>query len=80
MRHWRLILLVLGLIGIGYLLHRYVPPQHNPWRPPDLTEPIGLATYNKLTDLKHDRALCLAKLTEAGVEFVAVRRCSSRYI
>ena len=72
MRHWRLILLVLGLIGIGYLLHRYVPPQHNPWRPPDLTEPIGLATYNKLTDLKHDRALCLAKLTEAGVEFVEV--------
>ena len=53
MRHWRLILLVLGLIGVGYLLHRYVPPQHNPWRAPDLTEPIGLATYNKLTDLKH---------------------------
>lgn len=69
MRRWRLILLGLAVIGLGYLLHRFLPPQHNPFRPPDLTEPIGLATYTKLTRLKHDEALCREKLSEAGVEF-----------
>lgn len=69
MRHWRLILLAIGLLAFGYLVHRYLPPQHNPFRPTNLTEPIGLATYGKLTDLKYDEALCQAKLLEAGVEF-----------
>lgn len=63
-------LAVLGVMVGLFLLHRYLPSQHNPFRPPDLTEPIGLATYGKLTDLKHDRALCLEKLSEAGVEYV----------
>ena len=73
MLHWRLILLGLAVIGLAYLVHRFLPYQHNPLRPPDLTEPIGLATYGKLTDLKYDEALCRAKLEEAGVEFEIMR-------
>ena len=72
MRHWRLILVGFGLIGLTYLLHRFVPTQHNPFQPPDLTEPLGLATYGKLTALKHNEELCRAKLEEAGVEFTVL--------
>lgn len=69
MRHWRLILLGLAVIGLAYLTHRFLPSQHNPFRAPDLTEPLGLATYSKLTALKYDEVLCREKLAEAGVEF-----------
>ena len=69
MRHWRLILLGIAVLGIGYLVHRFLPPQHNPLRPPSLVEPIGLATYGKLTALKYDEQLCRAKLAEAGVVY-----------
>ncbi|MEO1662250.1 MAG: extensin family protein [Pseudomonadota bacterium] len=72
MRHWRLILFALLGLGVAYLVHRFLPPQHNPFRPPDLTEPMGLATYSKLTELKYDEALCRAKLAEAGVEFTVL--------
>ncbi len=72
MRRWRLILFAILIVGLGYLLHRFLPTQHNPFRPPDLTEPIGLATYGKLTALKYDEALCREKLADAGVEFVVL--------
>ena len=69
MRRVILILAGIGVLGFGWLLHRYLPPQHNPFRSADLTRPIGLATYGQLTDLKFDPALCQRKLSEAGVEF-----------
>ncbi|MEL6726957.1 MAG: extensin family protein [Pseudomonadota bacterium] len=69
MRHWQLILLGFAVIGLGYLVHRFLPTQHNPLRAPDLTEPIGLATYSKLTELKYDETLCRQKLSDAGVEY-----------
>ena len=63
----------LAVLAIGlYLAHRFVPAQHNPLRPPDLAEPVGLATYGKFTTLKHDRALCLEKLSAVGVEYVVL--------
>ncbi len=72
MRHWRLILLGLVVVGGVYLVHRFLPPQHNPFRPADLTNPIGLATYGQLTDLKYDEALCRQKLSDAGVEYTVL--------
>ena len=69
MRHWRLIFAGFALIGLAWLVHWFLPPQHNPLRPPDLTEPIGLATYGKLTSLKYNETLCRQTLSEAGVEF-----------
>jgi len=69
MRHWRLILFGMGIIALAYLVHRYLPPQHNPLRPPSLIEPLGLATYGKLTKLKYNEEMCREVLTEAGVEF-----------
>ena len=35
MRHWRLILIALLGLGAVYLIHRLLPSQHNPFRPPD---------------------------------------------
>jgi hypothetical protein len=72
MRHWRLILLAIGLVGLAYLVHRFMPTQHNPFRPPDLTEPLGLATYGKLTALKYNEEMCRQKLAEADVEFEVI--------
>ncbi|MEL7540043.1 MAG: extensin family protein, partial [Pseudomonadota bacterium] len=72
MRHWRLILAGAGLIGLAYLVHRFLPTQHNPFRPPDLTEPMGLATYSKLTELKYNEEMCRQKLIDAGVEFTVI--------
>ncbi len=77
MRRWRLILFAILIVGLGYLLHRFLPTQHNPFRPPDLTEPIGLATYGKLTALKYDEAQCREKLADAGVEFVVLNADSA---
>lgn len=70
MRRLKLILVGIAVIGLLWLVHRYLPPQHNPFRPIDLTAPIGLATYGNLTDLKYDRELCLQVLQDAGVEYV----------
>ena len=72
MRHWRLILFVLSALAVLYLVHLILPSQHNPFRPPNLVEPVGLATYGKLTDLKHDEALCREALVSAGVEFTVL--------
>lgn len=72
MRLWRLILLGIGLIGLVFLVHRFLPSQHNPFRPPDLTEPLGLATYGKLTALKYNEEMCRQTLMDAGVEFAIV--------
>ncbi|NQY95708.1 MAG: extensin family protein [Henriciella sp.] len=69
MRRWRLILLTIAVLGVAYLLHRFVPSQHNPLRPPDLNEPLGLATYGKLTELKYNEKICRQVLLDAGVEF-----------
>ena len=69
MRHWRLVLAGFAVVALGYLVHRFLPTQHNPLRPPDLTEPLGLASYDKLTQLKYNEELCREKLSEAGVEF-----------
>ena len=70
MRHLRSILGLFGFLVLVWCLHVIVPPQHNQFRAPDLTEPLGLATYAKLTRLKHNPSLCLEKLGEAGVEYV----------
>ncbi|MEM9374685.1 MAG: extensin family protein [Pseudomonadota bacterium] len=69
MHHWRLMIMGVATMVVIYLVHRVLPPQHNPLRPPDLTEPVGWATQAKLAKLKQDEALCRQTLIDAGVEF-----------
>lgn len=60
-------LAVVALIGL--VLHYTLPARHNPLRPLDVTEPIGLATYGKLTRAKYRPEACFAALERAGVGF-----------
>ncbi|MBV7267215.1 extensin-like domain-containing protein [Erythrobacter ani] len=47
-------------------------PEHNPWTPLDLRDPIGMATANKLLALKEDIELCRVTLDRSDVEFRAL--------
>lgn len=58
-----------GLWGWGWLQKH---PQHNPWAPLDLRDPVGWATANKLAALKGDMALCRTTLDRSDVSFAAL--------
>ena len=47
-------------------------PQHNPWAPLDLRDPVGWATASKLSSLRDDPALCRAVLTRSEIAFEAL--------
>ncbi|RGP40759.1 hypothetical protein BPTFM16_01048 [Altererythrobacter insulae] len=61
-----LLLLALALAGWSWLEEN---PQHNPWAPLDLRDPIGMATANKLLALKEDVPLCRDTLSRSDVDF-----------
>ena len=61
-----LLLLALALAGWSWLEEN---PQHNPWAPLDLRDPIGIATANKLLALKEDVPLCRDTLSRSDVSF-----------
>ncbi|MFO1015029.1 MAG: extensin family protein [Caulobacteraceae bacterium] len=57
--------------GLAFLLiDTYVPPQHLPWEPLKLSDPVGLATHLKLIAVKPGQ--CQAILREGGVAFAAI--------
>ncbi|MEM6535856.1 MAG: extensin family protein [Pseudomonadota bacterium] len=66
---WRLIGLSLISFSLLFALHMVIPPQHSPFRPPDLNEPLGLATYAKLRHLKRNPLQCRDVLAAANVDF-----------
>ena len=47
----RRLMIVVFIIGIGFLANRYVPPQHLPWRTLNVDAPMGLATKTQLLRL-----------------------------
>lgn len=51
------------------ILNRFLPPQHNPLRPIDLDDPIGVATNFKLARIKADPDLCYSLLDKAGIGY-----------
>lgn len=59
---------VVALAGASaYWLRKY--PQHNPWAPLSLTQPIGWATGGKLVALRDDLAQCRTLLRDADVRY-----------
>jgi hypothetical protein len=62
-----LFLLFIGLVGL--MAERAIPPQHKPWTPLRLIDPVGAATGLKVVRAGQDPALCRAILRKAGVEF-----------
>lgn len=65
-----LLLLWLG----GLALHRFTPPQHNPFKPLDLANEPGLATGFKLDQLSRDPQRCFDALDTAGVDYTPITR------
>jgi hypothetical protein len=69
----------LALIGIALLglfvaargwLHEH--PQHDPWAPLAISDPVGWATANKLSRALRDPAECRGVLRRGGVAFTAL--------
>jgi len=58
-----------ALVLIALAFHRFAPPQHNPLKPLSLSDPIGFATYSKLTNVKHSRRKCFMALDDGGVGY-----------
>src|SRR5690348_4883750 len=59
-----------GLGFLGYLVFDLLtPPQHNPFKPVELTREIGFATGFKLDRLSQDPNACFAALNRAGIEY-----------
>ncbi|MES2035304.1 MAG: extensin family protein [Pseudomonadota bacterium] len=65
--------LTLGVVGVAVLAaNRAIPPEHLPWKPLTLADPIGLATKVKAARSGADPAVCRAILQQGGVAFAEV--------
>lgn len=60
------ILALVSVVGAKWL---DAHPEHNPWAPLDLHDPVGWATAGKLADLRTDVAACRATLARSNVAF-----------
>ncbi|MDA9918430.1 extensin family protein [Erythrobacter sp.] len=66
---WLLALFAIGIAGWGWLERH---PEHNPWAPLDLRDPIGSATATKLAAMKSDVEQCRVTLERSEVPFRAL--------
>lgn len=67
------VVIFISFCVIAYLLHIYLPAQHNPFRKLDLNDPIGIATYTKLTLAKHRPSLCFDALNNTSVIYTRIQ-------
>lgn len=51
------------------IANRFLPSQHNPLRPINLNDPIGVATHFKLARVKADTGLCYSLLDKASIDY-----------
>jgi len=65
-----LTILILALGAVALAVDRWAPPQHLPWKPLTLDQPIGLATHWKIARLAAGPPdACRAVLAAGGVRF-----------
>lgn len=67
---------ILLLVLIGFLLVGRTwlaqHPEHDPWAPLDLRDPIGWATASKLSAVRNDLEMCRAVLERSEITFSAL--------
>jgi hypothetical protein len=63
-------------LAAWWVFNLLTPPQHNPFKPLDLTLKPGIATGFKLDSLNHDKPACFMLLDQAGVEYTRLDRPS----
>ena len=69
----RNLLYIAALVAVAAALWLYAakaPAQHNPFKELSLEDPIGIATYRKLTHAKHNPEACFSALDGAGVLYM----------
>ncbi|MXP09414.1 extensin-like domain-containing protein [Pseudoblastomonas halimionae] len=66
---WALALLLVLTVGVFAWTWLAAHPQHDPWAPLDLNDPVGWATERKLVALRDDPALCRAVLERSAIDF-----------
>lgn len=66
---WLVGIVLAGGMGV-WLTDRYVPPQHLPWKPLKVSDPVGWATRIKVATVTP--AACRRILAEGGVTFTPV--------
>ncbi|MXO73982.1 extensin [Altererythrobacter aerius] len=64
--------LMLGAVLLGAKAWLDAHPEHNPWAPLDLRDPLGWATARKLAALRTDGPACRAVLERSDVAFTAL--------
>lgn len=69
LRIWGSVLVLVVLAGLVFLWVQKSRPEHLPWTPLNLEQPIGYATHDKLVALRDDRSQCMALLEQADVKF-----------
>jgi hypothetical protein len=58
------------MLGLAFLFADWtVPPQHLPWKPLRLSDPVGVATQSKVAQASVDAELCRRVLAKGGVSF-----------
>jgi hypothetical protein len=62
-------LLMLGILALFVRTWLHHHPEHNPWAPLDLDDPLGWATQSKIAALRDDPAECRAVLARSEVAF-----------
>jgi hypothetical protein len=65
-------LLVLAALALAAWRWLQDHPQHNPWAPLRLSDPVGWATRGKLAKLRDDPAECRGFLSRSGIAFTAL--------
>ena len=67
-RRYGILVVIAGLCVLGvYWLKQH--PEHNPWAPLRLNQPVGWATQGKLVALGRDDAACFGMLDRAAIRY-----------
>ncbi len=61
------------MLGLAFIFaDRSIPPQHLPWKPLRLSDPLGIATGPKVTHAAMNPDVCRQVLTKGGVGFANI--------
>lgn len=69
---WAIVLLVVGALCLAVWRWLAEHPEHNPWAPLSLRDPVGWATAGKLAHLRAEPGECRAFLTRSGIGFTGL--------
>lgn len=73
---WKSVVTLAMAIAGWQAFNFLTPPQHNPFKPLDLTIKPGIVTGFKLDTLAHDKPACFALLDKAGVRYTRFNKTS----